>query len=142
MDPRIFTAAEATALIPRLNHEFSRIALLRPEIQALTEQLGGAEEALRVLEGEADPPQARETEAGRLKEISAEVHAAVERIQELGAVVKDIDAGLVDFYGKVEGRTVFLCWHYGEDRVAHWHELDEGFAGRRPLQVAARSWLN
>jgi hypothetical protein len=28
---------------------------------------------------------------------------------------------------------VFLCWKYGEDRVGFFHELDAGFAGRRPL---------
>jgi hypothetical protein len=139
----MFTPAEATALVPRLNHEFSQIALLRPEILELTERLGGADEALRVLEGEAEAPPARRAEAERLREISAEVHAAVERIQGLGAVVKDIDAGLVDFYGKFEGRTVFLCWHFGEDRVAHFHELDEGFSSRKPLQtVSSRGLLN
>src|SRR4051812_41100714 len=118
MEPRMFTAVEATALVPRLNLEFSQIALLRPEILSLTERLGGAEAALGILEG-GDAPAGLNLDGTRLREISAQVHAAVERIHELGAVVKDIDAGLVDFYGKLEGRTVFLCWHFGEDRVAH-----------------------
>jgi hypothetical protein len=29
--------------------------------------------------------------------------------------------------------VVYLCWRFGEDRIGHWHELDGGFAGRRPL---------
>jgi len=41
--------------------------------------------------------------------------------------------GLVDFRSKLHGRTVLLCWKYGEERVAFFHELDTGFAGRRPL---------
>jgi hypothetical protein len=39
----------------------------------------------------------------------------------------------VDFYGRRDGEVVYLCWRDGEDRVAHWHTLGSGFAGRRPL---------
>jgi hypothetical protein len=28
---------------------------------------------------------------------------------------------------------VHLCWRYGEERITHYHELDSGFGGRRPL---------
>jgi hypothetical protein len=30
---------------------------------------------------------------------------------------------------------VLLCWHVGEDEVAFWHGLDEGFSGRKPLPL-------
>jgi len=26
-----------------------------------------------------------------------------------------------------------LCWKLGEDDIGHWHGLEEGFAGRKPL---------
>jgi hypothetical protein len=26
-----------------------------------------------------------------------------------------------------------LCWHVGEDAVTSWHGLEEGFAGRKPI---------
>ncbi len=51
----------------------------------------------------------------------------------LGAVINDIDAGLVDFVGLRNGREIFLCWQYGEEEIGYWHELNAGFAGRRPL---------
>jgi hypothetical protein len=51
----------------------------------------------------------------------------------LGVVVKDLDAGLVDFPAERDGRAVFLCWQLGEDEVAFWHGVEEGFAGRKPL---------
>jgi hypothetical protein len=46
--------------------------------------------------------------------------------------------GLLDFYGRIEGRLVWLCWRYGEDKLDHYHELDSGFSGRRPIGNVAR----
>jgi Uncharacterized conserved protein (DUF2203) len=56
--------------------------------------------------------------------------------RELEAVeiqVRDIARGLVDFPAVLDGEEVYLCWLEGEPSVAHWHEPDAGFAGRRPL---------
>ena len=64
--------------------------------------------------------------AGRLLEI-------VNRIQETGVLVKDLDMGLVDFPSLVDGEEIYLCWKLGEDHIAFWHGIDEGFAGRKPL---------
>jgi len=50
-----------------------------------------------------------------------------------GANVKDLDEGLVDFPAQREGEEILLCWRLGEDVVAFWHGLEEGFAGRRPI---------
>ena len=48
-------------------------------------------------------------------------------------MLKDAELGLVDFYGKLDGRDIFWCWKHGEDHIGHWHEIEAGFAGRRPL---------
>ena len=57
----------------------------------------------------------------------------IEEIQELGLLVKDLDAGLVDFPSLRDGKEVLLCWQLGEDEVAFWHGLEDGFAGRQPI---------
>ena len=57
----------------------------------------------------------------------------------MGAVLKDPRTGLVDFYGQVDGKRVWLCWKYGEDAVTHYHGLDEGFSGRKAIEPAMRS---
>lgn len=57
----------------------------------------------------------------------------VSRIQDVGVVVKDLDMGLVDFPSLQDGEEIYLCWKLGEEHVAFWHGLDEGFAGRKPL---------
>ena len=61
------------------------------------------------------------------------LYLAVERIRELGVILKDLDMGLLDFPHEREGRVVFLCWHPPEERVAFWHEIEAGYAGRQPL---------
>ena len=62
-----------------------------------------------------------------------EVARCVNAIHGRGAIVKDLDEGLVDFPAVRKGEEVLLCWRLGEDEVAHWHGLEEGFAGRRQL---------
>jgi len=61
------------------------------------------------------------------------LRAELERLAADEIVLRDPSTGLVDFLGEVEGRRVWLCWRADEDRVAHFHELDAGFASRRPL---------
>jgi hypothetical protein len=62
-----------------------------------------------------------------------EVARRVNEIHERGAIVKDLDVGLVDFPALRHGEEILLCWRLGEDEVAHWHGLEEGFAGRKQL---------
>ena len=62
------------------------------------------------------------------------VSLGIERLEELGVLVRDLDRGIVDFPSVREGREVYLCWHLGEPAITHWHELESGFAGRRPLE--------
>jgi hypothetical protein len=59
----------------------------------------------------------------------------IERLHGLGVVVKDVQQGLVDFPALRGDEEVLLCWHVGEDEVAYWHGLEEGFAGRKPLPL-------
>ena len=71
--------------------------------------------------------------------IARRINGYVDELAAVGCVLKGFEQGLVDFYGLHEGRLVFLCWKLGEEAVAHWHELDAGFAGRQPItaEVAA-----
>ncbi len=56
----------------------------------------------------------------------------VRQVQSSGAILKDINLGLVDFLGEREGRDVYLCWKFGEAAVEFWHDLESGFSGRQP----------
>ena len=71
----------------------------------------------------------RESLAGALRD-------AVSEIESNGCVVKDLEMGLVDFPSKVNDEQVFLCWKLGEPAIRFWHRMDEGYAGRKPLDHA------
>ncbi len=137
--PRFFTVEEANALVSSLEIEFGRIAQVRAELAPLILSLGGAEAAVEVLK-DGKLPRGREAGAERLRWLAGEITSAVERVNALGCLVKDIELGLVDFYALQDGEPVFLCWQFGEPGVTHWHALDEGYTARKPLDgVAART---
>jgi hypothetical protein len=60
--------------------------------------------------------------------------ALIHQILDTGAQVKDINTGLLDFPALKNGREVYLCWQYGEGDIAFWHEVEDGYAGRQPIE--------
>lgn len=73
-------------------------------------------------------------------EVEIETHASglercIAELVGLGVQVKDVDKGLVDFPAVHEGDEILLCWHVGEESVEYWHSLEEGFAGRKPIDL-------
>jgi len=66
-------------------------------------------------------------------EASVEVAMGFDTLERLDIVVRDLERGLVDFPALREGREVYLCWLLDEPAVGHWHGIETGFAGRRPL---------
>jgi len=139
MAPRIFTIEEVDALIPELSHRVGSQLSLGAEIAGLARRLT-RDTGKPVASLEPDPGDSAEQRSIREK-----IRLSVVRyeqgwrdIQGLGAVVKDTSAGLLDFYGRLEGRLVWLCWRFGEDRLGYYHELDTGFSGRRALGTQTR----
>lgn len=59
----------------------------------------------------------------------------VHRILDTGVLIKDVNIGLLDFPALRHGREVYLCWQYGENEIAFWHEIEAGFAGRQPVDT-------
>jgi hypothetical protein len=71
--------------------------------------------------------------ASQLAQEFGRLDQAIRAILATGALLKDIDIGLVDFPALQEGREIYLCWKYGEETISFWHEIDAGFSGRQPL---------
>jgi hypothetical protein len=84
--------------------------------------------------GGLDPSRVQEAQEA-VEEVANEIGLLVADLEAAGVQVKDLDRGLVDFPAQhpESGDLVLLCWHLGEDRVAFWHGLEEGYAGRKPL---------
>ncbi len=68
-----------------------------------------------------------------------EVNELIERFRSVtgrGVLVKDMETGLVDFPAlRANGREVYLCFRLGEPTIEYWHEIEEGFAGRHPVEL-------
>ena len=71
--------------------------------------------------------------ASQVEQEFERLDALVRRVQETGALLKDVNTGLVDFLSIHKGHEVFLCWQYDESEVSFWHDLNAGFAGRQPI---------
>ncbi|HXF36396.1 MAG TPA: DUF2203 domain-containing protein [Actinomycetota bacterium] len=121
-EERVYSVEDANALLPELREMLPRIRRSRQELLAAAERLG----TLVAADGGGHDGR------GYWSALSA-LRRDLLRLAEAGVVLRDPETGLVDFPAEREGRPVFLCWRLGEERVAHWHEPDAGFGGRRPL---------
>ena len=61
------------------------------------------------------------------------LHTYLDELTEIGCELKDFQVGLVDFIGSHQGREIYLCWKLGEEKIAYFHELSAGVAGRIPV---------
>jgi len=133
MPDRTFTLDEAQTLLPILESLLQQalngkklIEEVETEMQETARRVflsgGMMLNVVRLARRKAE----RERAIQRIKDALAEIDAT-------GVQVKDLDIGLLDFPCKVEGETVLLCWKLGEPKIAHWHGVSEGFAGRKPI---------
>lgn len=132
MPPRRFTLEEANTLLPRLSSLLTQVQeakvkhdRLEAKVEAFAERTASNGHVVEKEQNEARQ---------ELAQANAEVRSLIEKVQEMGCELKDIDQGLIDFRAEREGREVYLCWKLGETDIGWWHELDTGFSGRRPLE--------
>lgn len=134
---RLFTEGEANALIPQLEGIF---LVLDPKLARLRELKDLVEDS-EAYYGEGltgAPTRDRESYADLLQEqadLDRSVQADTDAVLAFGCEVKDLHRGLVDFPSRIGNEVVYLCWQRGEDRIAWWHSLGGGFAGRKALSA-------
>ena len=128
--PRLFTVAEANAMLPEIVPLLMEIRSRKVELDTAFSALEKLTAAMR-LNGHA--AEARELEV-RIHDLTTELAAGVEHLNDQGIEIKSLDHGLIDFPSWREDRVIYLCWRLGEGpRLRFWHEIDSGFAGRQPL---------
>ena len=132
MPERHFTPEEANELLAEVRPVAEELVARRRELAVTTARRARLVARIAGNGGDFDPQEPRAVEEELEREATAIVRC-VERLEGLGVLVKDLDRGLVDFPALRGGEEVLLCWQVGEEQVAHWHGLDEGFAGRKPL---------
>jgi hypothetical protein len=140
--PRVFTISEVNALIPSLSIVVAQQLREQSDIEQglaeLTRRLGESPLSLDVQP--TDEAEVRRLKLDLRRRIGRYEHGWTQ-VRAIGGVVKDPQIGLVDFYGRIEGRVVWFCWRYGEDSLGYFHEIDAGYRGRRPLSPSVRKNL-
>lgn len=129
-----FTVDEANAMLPLLRSILRDVTVLAHELRERHQTLLRMQSSGNLDKAHEEEIQqlaeAFETDQERMREYERELKA-------LHIELKDYFTGLVDFPCSMNGREVYLCWKLDEPEVAHWHELDAGFAGRQKLKQQA-----
>jgi len=132
--PRYFTPEEANAALAEVRPLVEQMVERRRELVAAQERQERVAARIGGNGGGIEPSELAELEED--VRVAAEgIAECISHIQRLGAQVKDLDAGLIDFPALRRGEEVLLCWHLGEEEIGYWHGLEDGFAGRRPLPL-------
>ncbi len=135
-EQKMFNRKEAEQLLSVLEPLLLQAAEKKKQIEEVDKEFSQVQNRIMVYGGVV-PPYGHL--AGRKQErdrLMTAIREAVERIEETGCVVKDLDVGLIDFPTLIDDEQVYLCWKLGEKRIFYWHRMDEGFAGRKPLKDA------
>ena len=125
MEPHYFTLAEANAALDIIRPLIKEILRIRDEILAKQPEVWPAIERSAGNGGNAT--------LSRIADDFGKLDDLVHKVLDTGVQVKDINTGLLDFPAWREDHEVYLCWKYGEEQIGYWHEIDAGFAGRRPI---------
>ncbi|MBO8162707.1 MAG: DUF2203 domain-containing protein [Brevibacillus sp.] len=134
MEKRYFTVEEANQLLPLLEQELLGLKKMKESFHELYQQLHLFKKLHPHL---AETKYYQDTVFSlecklEFQELEAQMH--LQSLHKQGIQIKDIDIGLVDFPAILDGEEVLLCWKLGEEKVAHYHGLHEGYAGRKQIE--------
>ena len=140
MKGKIFTVDEANRMLPL-------VARIAEDIVGTYGEVNLALKAYDEEKARATTTSPRDVNADvALRRRDAEVSDVLERfqgliqeIEALGGTVKDYEQGFIDFYGELDGEIVYFCWTRGEQRIDHWHRLEEGYAKRRDIPLPSKT---
>ena len=139
---KTFTLDEAQSLLPLMESLLKRAIEGKQAAQQVETRLAELGRRIYLAGG----MRVNVAEAGRMRtEIDGHLQRVKESIAEIDAIgvqVKDVDTGLLDFPCRVDDQVVLLCWRMGEAAIEHWHTVEDGFKGRRPLDDRFRRRSN
>ncbi|MBI4469277.1 MAG: DUF2203 domain-containing protein [Acidobacteria bacterium] len=121
----MFTIDEANALIPRVREMFLEIQNIRGALSALEPKIQPAREKAAEGGGSAY--------GSLFVQLIQNFSRQIREIETTGVLIKDLEVGLFDFPHQLGDRVVLLCWKHGETEIDWYHDVDTGFADRKPL---------
>ncbi len=130
MADRTFTPSEANSALDQVRPLAERMVEVRARLTELEDE---QREVVQIVAGNGSSEAVGEARTPEFARLAAEFQRCFDALADLGVEVRDVDTGLLDFPSLREGETVLLCWQPGEPAVAWWHGVEDGFAGRRPI---------
>jgi hypothetical protein len=131
---RTFTPAEANEALVELRPIVEQMVEHRRNLTAA--EVEQAQLVMRIAGNGGDMvPSDLHEAAETIQREAAAISECAELIRAVGAEVKSLEEGLLDFPAHRGDEVVLLCWKLGEDEIHYWHRVDEGFGGRKPLPL-------
>jgi hypothetical protein len=122
---KYFTLQEANEALTSIRPWMEEVQIIRNEILAHQPEIWSVMEKSA---GNGGNPT-----LSRMVKTFDRLDVLIHNIQDAGAIIKDVNSGLLDFPALKDGREVYLCWKHGEEDIAFWHEIEDGFAGRQSI---------
>ncbi len=132
MADRHYTLEEAEAALPWVRNAIDSMREATAELLDARTKLSALMETIRSNGGSTHEEEV-DVVRSRVEKSTEALRLPLEEFESRGIIIRDLQRGLIDFVALRDGREVYLCWLYGEERIDYWHELDTGFAGRQPL---------
>ena len=120
-------------MIPRVDRLLREAVSLKSEYQEAEQAMQAIMQRVTLMGGMMVDRDGVIDTRNRRDETRSKLGTAIEQVQEVGCVVKDLDIGLIDFPTLFRDEEVYLCWKLGEPKIAFWHGVDEGFRGRKAI---------
>jgi hypothetical protein len=132
-EPKLFSLMEAESARRELEPVLIDAMENRRKAADLDEQLSAVANRILMMGGITIDYESVARVRSEHNRLISQIKDALDRIHATGCVVKDLDAGLLDFPAILKNEEVYLCWRLGEDRIRFYHRQDEGFSGRKPI---------
>ena len=132
-EQRLFTLTEAERARQELEPFLVEAMECRKKLSGLDNDLSAVAARIMMMGGVIVPYESLAKLRREHTRLAESLKSSLDRILETGCVIKDLDIGLVDFPTLFRGQEVYLCWRIGETGISFWHGVDEGFAGRKPI---------
>ena len=123
-----FTILTANEILPQVIEKFNFILQCKDEVMK-------AEQELQVGMSNNNKLPEYASQKLILDSKMTKFYQSIEDLESTGVLIKSIDEGLLDFPAKRFDEEIWLCWKKGETEIKFWHHLDEGFIGRKPIEV-------
>jgi hypothetical protein len=137
-----FSLLEAERLRAKIEPILIEAMEARRKMAELDQQLGALAERISRSGGMQVPYEKTAKVRLERNRLEGSIQGALESIHSTGCIVKDLNAGLLDFPSRLNNEEVYLCWRLGEDRIRFYHRQDEGFAGRKPIDPRDAGYSN